>query len=95
MTGRRFMRSLLTVLLMSVVGLGGWSMPVPARAQNAGDAAPMVTPEDLADVSVFYEPLAPYGTGTSLPACGQMDPETAPGYAPTSGRTSGRSADNV
>ena len=72
MTGRRFMRSLLTVLLMSVVGLGGWSMPVPARAQNAGDAAPMVTPEDLADVSVFYEPLAPYGTGTSLPACGQI-----------------------
>ena len=72
MTGKRCMRLLLTVFLMSVVGLGGWSMPVPALAQDTGDTAHMVTPEDVADVSVFYEPLAPDGTWTSLPAYGQI-----------------------
>jgi hypothetical protein len=41
-------------------------------------------PEDVADVSVFYEPLAPYGTWISLPELGQvwiphnMSPEWRP-----------------
>jgi uncharacterized protein DUF6600 len=93
MTGRHCMRIFLTALLMSVVGLGGWSMLVPALAQDTGDAANAVVyqepPEDVADVSVFYEPLAPYGTWTSLPEYGRVwiPNDMAPGWRPyTAGR---------
>src|SRR5215831_8004021 len=76
MTGRRILWMLCTALLMSSVGLGGWGMPIPGLAQDTGDAANVVVyqepSEDVADVSVFYGPLAPYGTWTALPEYGQV-----------------------
>ena len=88
MAGRRIVLVLLTSLLASGVGLGGWSSPVPGLAQDTRDAADVVVyqeaPEDVADVSVFYEPLAPYGTWIALPEYGQvwsphnMSPEWRP-----------------
>jgi hypothetical protein len=66
MTGRRISRMLLISLLMSSVGLGGWSTPAPGLAQDTQDAADVEVSqelqEDVVDVSVFYEPLAPFGT---------------------------------
>jgi hypothetical protein len=76
MAGRRLVLMLLTSLLVSGVGLGGWSTPVPGLAQDTRDTADVVVyqepPEDVADVSVFYEPLAPYGTWIALPEYGQV-----------------------
>lgn len=45
MAGKRCMRMLRTVFLMSVVGLGGWSMPVPALAQETDTTLPQ-QPQD-------------------------------------------------
>src|SRR5712691_2647592 len=88
MAGKRIVLMLLTSLLASGVGLGGWSTPIPGLAQDTRDAADVVVyqepPEDVADVSVFYEPLAPYGTWIALPEYGQvwiphdMSPEWRP-----------------
>jgi uncharacterized protein DUF6600 len=68
-------------------------MPRPGLAQDTGDAARVVVYqeplEDVADVSVFYEPLAPYGTWTAVPAYGQVwiPHDVAPGWRPyTTGR---------
>jgi hypothetical protein len=76
MAGRRIVLMLLTSLLVSGVGLGGWSTPIPGLAQGTRDTADVVVyqepPEDVADVSVFYEPLAPYGTWIALPEYGQV-----------------------
>jgi hypothetical protein len=76
MTGRRISRMLLISLLVSSVGLGGWSTPAPGLAQDTQDAVDVEVSEepqeDVADVSVFYEPLAPFGTWTSLPEYGQV-----------------------
>ena len=76
MAGRQIALMLLTSLLVSGVGLGGWGTPVPGVAQDTRDAADVVVyqepPEDVADVSVFYEPLAPYGTWIALPEYGQV-----------------------
>ena len=49
MAGKRCMRMLLTVFLMSVVGLGGWSMPVPALAQET-DTTLRNSPRMRADI---------------------------------------------
>jgi DNA segregation ATPase FtsK/SpoIIIE-like protein len=93
MTGRHIALMLLTSLLVSGVGLGGWSTPIPGLAQDSREDADVVVyqepPEDVADVSVFYEPLAPYGTWTSLPEYGQVwiPRDVAPGWRPyTTGR---------
>jgi Family of unknown function (DUF6600) len=76
MAGRRIVLMLLTSLLASGVGRGGWSTPVPGLAQDTRGTADVVVyqepPEDVADVSVFYEPLAPYGTWIALPEYGQV-----------------------
>ena len=76
MAWRRIALMLLTSLLASGVGLGGWSTPIPGLAQDAQDTADVVVyqepPADVADVSVFYEPLAPYGTWIALPEYGQV-----------------------
>jgi hypothetical protein len=76
MAGRRLVLMLLISLLASGAGLGGWSTPVPGLAQDTRDAAEAVVyqepPQDVADVRVFYEPLAPYGTWMSLPEYGQV-----------------------
>ena len=68
-------------------------MPIPGLAQDTGDAAHVVVSqepsEDVADVSVFHEPLAPYGTWTAVPEYGQvwMPHDVAPGWRPyTTGR---------
>lgn len=45
MAGKRCMRMLRTVFLMSVVGLGGWSMSVPALAQETATTVPQ-PPQD-------------------------------------------------
>jgi hypothetical protein len=70
-TGRRLSLLLFTSLLVSRVGLGGWSTPVPSLAHPIRDATDVVIyqdpQEDVADVSVFYEPLAPFGTWIALP----------------------------
>ena len=93
MAGRRRALMLLTSLLVSGVGLGGWSTPIPGLAQDSRDAADIVVSQepqaDVADVSVFYEPLAPYGTWTSLPEYGQVwiPHDISPGWRPyTTGR---------
>jgi Family of unknown function (DUF6600) len=93
MAGRRIVLMLLAALLVSGVGLGGWSTPVPGLAQDTRDAADVVVyqepPGDVADVSVFYEPLAPYGTWISLPEYGLVwiPHDIAPGWRPyTTGR---------
>ena len=93
MAGRRIVLMLLTVLLVSGVGLGGWSIPAPGLAQDIRDAADVVVYQepsgDVADVSVFYEPLAPYGTWISLPEYGLVwsPHDVAPGWRPyTTGR---------
>jgi hypothetical protein len=76
MAGRRMVLMLLVAFLVSSAGPGGWSTPVPSLAQDTQDAADMVVyqepPQDVPDVSVFYEPLAPYGTWTALPEYGQV-----------------------
>ena len=68
-------------------------MPIPGLAQDTGDAAHVVVyqepSEDVADVSVFHEPLAPYGTWTAVPEYGQVwiPHDVAPGWRPyTTGR---------
>ncbi len=93
MTGKRISLMLLTSLLLSGVGLGGWSTPVPGLAQDTRDAADVVVSqepqEDVADVSVFYEPLAPFGTWVSLPEYGRVwtPHDVSPGWRPyTTGR---------
>ena len=45
MAGKRCMRMLRTVFLMSVVALGGWSVPVPALAQETDTTLPQ-QPQD-------------------------------------------------
>src|SRR5689334_12804701 len=53
MAGGRIGLMLLILLLVSGVGLGGWSTPVPGLAQDTRDAADVVVyqepPEDVAD----------------------------------------------
>jgi len=93
MAGRRIVLMLCTALLASGVGLGGWSTPIPGLAQDTRDAADVVVyqgpPEDVADVRVFYEPLAPYGTWIALPEYGQVwsPHDVSPDWRPyTTGR---------
>lgn len=80
MTGRRLSFMLLMALLVSGVGQGGWRTPVPGLAQDTAEVVDMEEAvdveddanRDVADVSVFYEPLAPYGTWTEMPEYGQV-----------------------
>jgi len=76
MTGKRISLLLLTSVLLSSIGLGGCITPVGGQAYYTREPAEAVAyqdpQEDVADVSVFYEPLAPYGTWTELPEYGQV-----------------------
>ena len=62
MTGQRFLLIVLTALIVSGLGTGGWTTPGPASAHE----------RDVEDVSVFYEPLAPYGTWTTVEEHGRV-----------------------
>jgi uncharacterized protein DUF6600 len=62
MIGQRFLRLLFTFLCISGVGIGGWGLPVPAVAHE----------RDVVDVSVFYEPLTPYGTWITVEEYGRV-----------------------
>ena len=49
--GRRFLLIFLATLLVSGSSIGGWSIPAPVMAHE----------RDVADVSVFYDEMAPHG----------------------------------
>ena len=62
MTGKRGIFMLLTAILMSSIGAGGLSTPVPSIAHE----------RDVADVRVFYEPLARHGTWIDVQEHGRV-----------------------
>ena len=62
MRGKRWLFMLCTALLLSAAGPGGWSTPAPVLAHE----------RDVADVSVFDEPLARYGTWTTVEEHGRV-----------------------
>jgi hypothetical protein len=60
MQGKRVVLMVLATLLVSGAGVGGWTVPAMAYER------------DVADVRVFYEPLAPYGTWITVEEYGQV-----------------------
>ena len=62
MKGKRFLWIFLTALLVSSAAPGGWSLPGSALAYE----------RDVEDVSVFYQPLEPYGTWIMMEGHGRV-----------------------
>ena len=60
--GKRFLLIFLATLLVSGSSIGGWSIPAPVMAHE----------RDVADVSVFYDELAPYGTWINVEEHGRV-----------------------
>jgi hypothetical protein len=62
MKGKCFFLMFLTALLVSSAAPVGWSLPGSALAYE----------RDVEDVSVFYQPLAPYGTWIMMEGHGRV-----------------------